>query len=70
VIDAVEEAFDIEVHNPVVTPASPTCRPDCIDGRAPWPITIRIIVEQRLQQWFQISASNLLSNAVSDRGYS
>src|SRR6266853_2247126 len=66
-IDTVEEAFDVDVHDPVVTPAPLACRPDRINRRAPWPISVGVLMKHWLQERFQISANNLLCDAVCNR---
>jgi len=66
-IDAVEEAFDVEIKHPVVAPAAfPSCT-HRINGRSAGPVTIGIGVEHRLQKWLQETTSNFLSDAVRYR---
>src|SRR5208337_5061070 len=66
-IDAVEVALDVDIEHPVVTPASLTRCPDCVDGRAAWSISIGILMEDGLQDGFQISLDDFLGNAIGDR---
>src|SRR5882757_6218289 len=41
-IDTVEEAFDVDVHDPVIPPASLTRSPDRVDRGTPGSISIRV----------------------------
>ncbi len=66
-IDAVEEAFDVDIDDPVISPASLTSCPDRVNRGTPGSIPIRIRMEHRLQQRFQVSANNLLSDTIGNR---
>ena len=69
VVEVVEEAADVQIDHPVVTPASlPGCR-ECVDRRLPRAIPIRIGVELRLHFRFQVHLDHRLGNSVGDSGY-
>ena len=65
--DAVEEAFDVDIHDPVIPPASLTRSPDRVDRGTPGSISIRVRMEHRFQQRLQVSANNLLADTVRNR---
>jgi hypothetical protein len=67
-IDVVEEALDVEVEYPIVTPALAACSAQGIVCRAPWPVAIRVRMEHRLQQRFEPALDNHLCNSVRHRG--
>ena len=66
-IDAVEEAFDIEIEHPVVTPAALTSCAHGIERRSAGPVAIGVGVEYRLQTWLQETTSDLLGDAIRYR---
>src|SRR5215216_1888664 len=66
-IDAVEVTFDVEVEHPVVSPAALTGLANGIDRRSAGPVAIRVGMEHRLQMRLQVSAGNLLGDAVRYR---
>ena len=66
-IDAVEEALDVEIEHPVVAPAALTSLMHGVDRRFAGPVAIGVGMEHRLQDWLQVAAGDLLSDAVSDR---
>src|SRR5882757_4182146 len=66
-VDAVEEAFDVDIHDPVISPASLTRSPDRVDRGTSGSISIRIRMEHRFQQRLQVSANNLLPDTVRNR---
>src|ERR1700722_412498 len=67
-VDAVEEAFDVDIHDPIITPATLTRCPDRVNRRTTGSIPIGVRMEHRFQQRLQVSANNLLADPVSDRG--
>lgn len=66
-IDAVEEAFDVEIEHPVVAPTALTSLMHGVDRRFPGPVAVRVGMEYRLQNGLQVASGDLLSDAVSDR---
>jgi hypothetical protein len=66
-VDAVKETLDVEVKNPVVSPASLTCNPYGLYRRLLWPIPIRVRVETLFQDRLQVSLGYRLGNAVCNR---
>src|SRR5690349_19539199 len=65
-INAVEVALDVDIEHPVVPPAPLAGLPDGIDGRAAWSISIGVIMEDELQDRFQIPLDDFLGDAVGD----
>src|SRR3990172_13118165 len=65
--NAVEIALDVQVKNPGMAPASLPRRADRIERRFARPVSVRVLVEIRLQTWLQIAFYHHLSDAVSDR---
>ena len=65
-INAVEVALDIDIEHPVVPPAPLASLADCIDGRAARSISIGVVVEDGLQDWFQIPLDDFLGYAIGD----
>jgi len=63
-VNAVEEAFDIEIEHPVVAPATLTGCAHGIECRPAGPVTIGTGVEHRLQAWFQVTTSDFLGDAI------
>jgi hypothetical protein len=66
-INAVEEALDVEIENPIVAPAALASLAHGINRRFAGPVAIGIGVEHRLQDRLQIATGDLLGNAVGDR---
>src|SRR5208282_3883225 len=66
-VDAVEVAFDVDIEHPVVSPAPLTSRPDCVDGRATWTISVGVAMKDGLQDRLQIALDHFLGDAVGDR---
>src|SRR5206468_2057327 len=60
----------MDVEHPVVPPASPTSRPDCVNRRPSRPISIRILMEDQFQDGFQVPLDDFLGDSVRDRGNS
>ena len=69
-IDVIEEAFDVQIQHPVPAPATLPGRADGLDRGLAGPIPIGILVEDWLQEWFQVSFDNHLRDPVRDRGNS
>ena len=67
-IDSVEEALDVEIQNPRITPASLPRHADRIERRFAGPVPIGVLVEAGLHQRLKLSLDNRLSDAVGDRG--
>src|ERR1700730_11859831 len=65
-INAVEEALDVEIENPIVAPAALASLAHGINRRFAGPVAIGIGVEHRLQDRLQIATGDLLGNAVRD----
>src|SRR5215471_12038185 len=66
-INAVEEALDIEIKNPVVAPAALASLAHGINRRFAGPVAVRVGVEHSLQDRLQVATRDLLGNAVGDR---
>ena len=66
-INAVEEALDVEIENPIVAPAALASLAHGINRRFAGPVAVGIGVEHRLQDRLQIATGDLLGNAVGDR---
>src|SRR5665811_862172 len=66
-VDAVKETLDVEVKNPVVSPAPLTCNPYGLNRRLLWPIPIRVRMEILLQDRLQASFDYRLGNTVCNR---
>jgi len=62
-INAVEEALDVEIENPIVAPAALASLAHGINRRFAGPVAIGIGVEHRLQDRLQIATGDLLGNA-------
>ena len=67
-IDAVEEALDVEIKNPVTTPASLPRHADRIERRFAGSVSIGVRVEAWLHQRLQVPLDHHLGDAVGDRG--
>jgi hypothetical protein len=66
-IDAVEVAFHVDVKHPVIPPAALARRAHGIDRRAAGSVAIGAGVEHRLKTRLQITAGDLLGDAVCNR---
>src|SRR5216684_3486582 len=66
-IDPVEETFDVEVKHPVPLPTSLPSHGYRVVGRFPWPISIGVLVELRLQYRFQILLDYRLGDSIGHR---
>ena len=66
-IDAIEEALDVEIEHPVVTPAALASLVHGIDRRFAGPVAIGVGVERRLKDRLQVASDNLLSDAIGNR---
>jgi len=67
-LDAVKEGLDIEIKNPVMTPASLPRRTDRIERRFAGPVSIGVVVEPGFHQRLEEPFDHHLGNAVGDRG--
>src|SRR5260370_31459156 len=65
-INAVEEALDVEIKNPVVAPAALASLVHGINRRFSGSVAVGIGVEHRLQERLQIATGDLLGNAVGN----
>src|SRR5882757_3307210 len=65
--DAIEEALDVEIEHPVVTPAALASLVHGIDRRFAGPVAIGVGVERRLKDRLQVASDNLLSDAIGNR---
>jgi hypothetical protein len=68
-VDTIEEALDVQIQNPRVTPASLPRHADRIERRFAGPVAIRVRVETRLHQWLKVPFDNCLGDAVGNRGH-
>jgi hypothetical protein len=66
-IDAIEEALDVEIEHPVVTPAALASLAHGLDRRFAGPVAVGVGVERRLQDRLQVASDNLLSDAIGNR---
>ena len=66
-IDAVEEALDVEIENPVVAPAALASLAHGIDRRFAGPVAVGVGMEHRLQDRLQVATGDLLGDAVGNR---
>src|SRR5262245_33357651 len=67
-VDSIEEALDVEIQNPRMTPATLPCHADRIECRLAGPITIGVLVEAGLNQWLKVPLDNRLGDSVGDSG--
>ena len=65
-IDAIEEAADIDIEHPVVTPAALASGVHRFDGRFAGSVAVGVDMKHRLHDRLQIASGNLLSDAVSN----
>src|SRR5262249_33652917 len=63
-VDAVEEALDVEVENPVIAPAALAGLGHGIDCRLARPVAVGVGMKDRLQDRLQITTDDLLSDAA------
>src|SRR5664280_1560111 len=66
-IDVVEEAFDVEIEHPVMTPASLPCHSQCIVRRPTGTIPIRVLMEHWFHKRLQVSLDHRLGDSVRNR---
>src|SRR5262245_23553490 len=66
-IDAVEEALDVEIEHPVVTPTALASLVHGIDRRFAGPVAVRVGVEHRFKDRLQVASDDLLGRAVRNR---
>ena len=69
-INIIEKSFDIYIQYPVILPAILPGFADCIQGRFPWSIAIRIRMEMFFQFRLQLLLNYLLSDSVRHCRYS
>src|SRR3974377_965870 len=65
-INAVEEALDVEIKNPVGAPAALASLAHGINRRFSGSVAVGVGVEHRLQERLQIAPGTLLGNAVGN----
>jgi hypothetical protein len=65
----IEEALDVEIQNPLVTPASLPRHADRIERRFAGSISIGVLVKEGLHERLKLSLDNRLGNSVGDGGY-
>jgi hypothetical protein len=65
-VDAVEEALDVEVENPVIAPAALAGLGHGIDCRLAGTVAVGVGMKDRLQDRLQITTDDLLSDAIGD----
>ena len=65
--DAVEEAFDVQIEHPIITPAPLTRCTHGIECRSAGPVAIGIGVKYRLQMWLQEATGDFLRDAIRYR---
>jgi hypothetical protein len=64
----IEEALDVEIQNPLVTPASLPRHADRIERRFAGSISIGVLVEAGLHERLKLSLDNRLGDSVGDSG--
>jgi site-specific DNA recombinase len=67
VIEIVEQPPDIELHHPVLVPASASGDRDRLQRRFPRPIAIGIVVEDRINPWLEPRLDRRLRDSVGYR---
>ena len=65
-VDAVEEALDVEIKNPIVAQTALASLAHGIDRRFAGPVAVGVGMEHRLQDRLQSATGDLLGDAVSD----
>ena len=66
-IEIVEQASNVELHHPVLVPATASGDSDRLQRRFPRPITIGIVVEERIKLWLQPHLDRRLRDPVGYR---
>jgi len=66
-IDAIEVALYVDIERPVISPASLTSRPNCIDRRPAGSVSVAVLMENRFQDGLQIPFDDFLGDSVGDR---
>ena len=66
-IEIVEQPPDIELHHPVLVPASASGDSDRLQRRFPRPVAIGIVVEKRVKPWLQPHLHRCLRDPVGYR---
>ena len=66
-IDAVEEALDVEIKNPVEAPTAFAGLGHGIDGRFAGPVAVGVVVKDGLQNRLQKAPGDLLGDTVGHR---
>jgi hypothetical protein len=64
-----KKAIDVEIKNPGISPASLPRHADQIERRFIGPVSVGILVEQRLHEGFQEPFDHHLGDPIGDRGY-
>src|SRR5215471_3645664 len=67
-VQTIKERLDVEIYDPVVTPASLSCSSHRIVRRAPWPIAIGVGMERRLQVRLQDHCHGGLCDSIGNCG--
>lgn len=67
VIDVVEQATDVVLQHPITLPASLARHRERIMRRLPAPVTVRVVMEDGLQDRFQHERDDRLRDPVADR---
>ena len=67
VIEIVEQTPDVELHHPVLVPATASGDGDRLQRRFPRPIAIGIVVEERIKLWLQPHLDRRLRDPVGYR---
>jgi hypothetical protein len=67
VVEIVKKAFDVEIEHPVIAPASLARLTDCIEGRLPRSVPVRIGVKMLLHLRFEIPLHHHLGYPVCHR---
>src|SRR3954468_24712100 len=67
-IEIVKEPFDIQIDDPVRTPAPLPGRRYRVQGRLAGAIPVRVVMETRLDQRLQMHLDDHLRHPISDRG--
>lgn len=65
--DAVEKRLQVQVENPILSPAALPTDPDRVQGRPARPIPVGVRVKMRLHPGLQVSAYDGLGDPVRDR---
>ena len=63
-LDAVEKGLDVEIKDPIATPASLPRHAHSIERRFAGPVSVGILVEVRFHEWFQVPFDHHLGDAT------